>query len=212
MSSLSYWHHRLSHPALPIVSHILCRHCLSFMLDSPPFTYSAYPMGKAHQFSFPSFSYAQFEKSLELVWANIWGLAPYLSIMSFKYYLSIVDYFTRFTWFFPLKLKSDILTVFRSFIVYAKRFFNTKLIFLKTDVSGEFISLNSLCKLLGITHRFSCPHTYQKNEIVERKHHHIMKTGLALLAHASLPFTFWANTFETTTYLINFLPIPILNN
>lgn len=97
MSSLSYWHHRLSHPALPIVSHILCRHCLSFMLDSPPFTYSAYPMGKAHQFSFPSFSYAQFEKSLELVWANIWGLAPYLSIMSFKYYLSIVDYFTRFT-------------------------------------------------------------------------------------------------------------------
>jgi hypothetical protein len=39
---------------------------------------------------------------------------------------------------------------------------------------------------------------------VERKHRHIVKTGLSLLATASVPFTFTA--FETATYLINQLP------
>lgn len=80
------------------------------------------------------------------------------------------------------------------------------------DVGGEFILLNSLCKTLGITHHFSCPHTHQQNKLVECKHLHIVGTGLALLAHASLPYTFWADTFETATYLLNLLSTPVLNN
>lgn len=101
---------------------------------------------------------------------------------------------------------------FLSFIIFSERFFNTKLISLQIDAGGEFLSLNSLCKTLGITHHFSCLHTHQQNGHVERKHHHIVKMGLALLAHASLPYTLWTDAFNTTTYLINFLPTPVLNN
>jgi hypothetical protein len=36
----------------------------------------------------------------------------------------------------------------------------------------------------------SCPHTHQQNGSVERKHRHIVETGLALLAHASVPLKF----------------------
>jgi hypothetical protein len=37
-------------------------------------------------------------------------------------------------------------------------------------------------------------------------HRHIVKTGLSLLAHASMPLKFWDEAFLTTTYLINRLP------
>lgn len=35
--------------------------------------------------------------------------------------------------------------------------------------------------------------------------------GLAFLAHASLPFTYWAKAFETAAQLINFLPSSTIN-
>jgi hypothetical protein len=43
----------------------------------------------------------------------------------------------------------------------------------------------------------------QQNGIAERKHRHIVKTGLALLAHSSLPVRFWDEAFLTACYLIN---------
>jgi hypothetical protein len=55
----------------------------------------------------------------------------------------------------------------------------------------------------GITHRLSCPHTHQQNSAVERKHRHIVKTGLALLSHANVPRHFWDDAFVTSCYLIN---------
>jgi hypothetical protein len=41
---------------------------------------------------------------------------------------------------------------------------------------------------------------------VERKHRHIVETGLSLLATANVPLKFWDLAFETATYLINRLP------
>jgi hypothetical protein len=40
---------------------------------------------------------------------------------------------------------------------------------------------------IDIGHRVSCPHTHQQNGSAERKHHHIVETGLALLAYSSVP-------------------------
>jgi hypothetical protein len=64
----------------------------------------------------------------------------------------------------------------------------------------------------GILHRVSCPHTHQQNGAIERKHRHIVETGLALLSHAHLPFKFWDDAFSTACYLINRMPTPVLKN
>uniref|UniRef100_A0A2N9I4N5 Uncharacterized protein n=1 Tax=Fagus sylvatica TaxID=28930 RepID=A0A2N9I4N5_FAGSY len=61
----------------------------------------------------------------------------------------------------------------------------------------------------GISHRLSCPHTHQQNGSVERKHRHIVETGLTLLAYSSVPFSYWDEAFLTAAYLINCLPSPI---
>lgn len=56
------------------------------------------------------------------------------------------------------------------------------------------------------------PHTSSQNGIAERKHRHIVETGLALLAHSSLPLRFWDEAFLTACYLINRMPTRLLNN
>lgn len=76
----------------------------------------------------------------------------------------------------------------------------------------ENLSLTHICQNFGITHRFSCPHTHQQNELVERKFRHIVETGRALLAYFSLPFIYWVDALETAVYLINLLPSPVTQN
>ena len=48
--------------------------------------------------------------------------------------------------------------------------------------------------------------------MVERKHRHIVETGLTLLAQAKIPLSFWWESFHTASFLINRMPTPILNN
>lgn len=62
---------------------------------------------------------------------------------------------------------------------------------------------------MGIFYRLSCPHTHQQNGAVERKHRHLVETGLALLSHSSVPLVHWEDAFHTACYLINRLPTPI---
>ena len=66
--------------------------------------------------------------------------------------------------------------------------FSTKIKSLQFDGGGEYSSthLKIVLAQSGILHRISCPHTSQQNGVVERKHRHVMDTGLALLAHSGL--------------------------
>jgi hypothetical protein len=58
----------------------------------------------------------------------------------------------------------------------------------------------------------SYPHTHQQNGSAERKHRHIVETGLSLLAHASMLLKFWDEAFLATTYLINRLPSKVIHD
>jgi histone deacetylase 1/2 len=82
---------------------------------------------------------------------------------------------------------------------------------MQTDWGGEYEKLNTFFQRVGIVHHVSCPHAHQQNGYAERKHRHIVKVGLALLANASMPLKYWDDTFITTTFLINLLPTKVLN-
>ncbi|KAJ0083678.1 hypothetical protein Patl1_29526 [Pistacia atlantica] len=56
------------------------------------------------------------------------------------------------------------------------------------------------------------PYTPQQNGVSERRHRHLVETGLTLLHDASLPLSYWPHAFQTATYLINGQPTPLLQN
>lgn len=138
--------------------------------------------------------------------------SPILSTQNYRYYLVLVDHFTRYTWLFPLTKKSDVKDIFQTFKPLAETKFNTKICNLYSDNGGEFIALHSFLASHGISHLTTPPHTPEHNGLSERKHRHIVETGLSLLSSAKMPLTYWPLAFATAVFLINRLPTPVLSH
>ena len=147
---------------------------------------------------------------LELVHSDVWGPAR-TSSGGYKYYVSFVDDYSRFCWIYLLKHKSDVEEVFYAFQAHVERLLNAKIKAVQSDGGGEYQKLGRYFQRTGISHRVSCPHTSQQNGVAERKHRHLVETGLALLAHSSLPLHYWDEAFLTACYLINRMPTPVIN-
>ena len=133
-----------------------------------------------------------------------------LSIDNFKYYVIFVDHFTYYIWLYPLKRKSYVSLVFPRFKTLVENLFKQKIITLYSDNGGEYTGLSTFLTTHGISHHTSPPHTPKHNGFFERRHRHIVETGLALLSRASLSLSFWSYAFLTATSLINRLPTPTL--
>ena len=86
-----------------------------------------------------------------------------------KYYVIFVDDFSRFTWLFLLKQKSEVFTVFLHFKTLVENQFGLKIKTLRTDGGGEYVnnSFKSLCLDHGIHHQLSYPYTPQQNGVAE---------------------------------------------
>ena len=205
------WHSRLGHPHHEMLQSIikLCNVKISNKNASDFCT--ACCLGKVHRL--PSYaSKMTYTKPLELIFCDLWGPAPVELSCGYIYFLTCVDAYSRYTWIYPLKLKSHTLHTFQNFKTMIELQLNHKIISVQTDGGGEFLPFTKYLNDLGITHKFTCPHTHHQNGSVERKHKHIVETGLTLLSHAQMPLQFWDHAFLTTTYLINRLPTPVLAN
>jgi hypothetical protein len=209
------WHSRLGHPSAKVLHTIFpslsscnslafnsvnshCKHCLA---------------GKMHQLPF-SVSTNKVTAPFQLVHADLWGPAPSVSLNGFKFYLVLVDEYTKFTWVYLLTHKSDTFTLFKQFIALVKTQFQHSVQLFRTDCGGEFTSteFNKFCADNGIIHQLSCPHTPQQNGVAERKHRHLIQCALALLSQSNLPISYWSYAVSTAAHLINKLPTPLLSN
>jgi hypothetical protein len=75
----------------------------------------------------------------QLVHADVWT-SPVLSFSGFKYHLVLLDDFTHYAWTFPIRLKSEVLPLIRSFLAYVHTQFRLPLVALQTDNGKEFNS------------------------------------------------------------------------
>jgi len=203
--SLAQWHHRFGHPAFKIVRRVLLSKQLPVLPNKPTSVCSACQQGKSHRLHFPT-STSVSTRPLSLLFMDVWGPAPFLSSMNKRYFLHIVDDYSKYSWIYPLEQKSDVLSIFTQFQKLVENYFNSSIKSVQTDGGGEFIPVQKLLASKGISYRQTCPHTHHQNGRVERRHRHIVDTGLALLAHSNLPLQYWDAAFDTACFLINRLP------
>jgi hypothetical protein len=110
---------------------------------------------KSHQLPYP-ISSSSSKAPLELIFSDVWGPAC-TSIGNYKYYVSFIDDFSRFTWIYLLKHKSE---VFQKFHNLVERLFNKKILAVQTDQGGEYQKLNTFFQPIRISHHVSCPYTH----------------------------------------------------
>ncbi|KAH9753212.1 retrovirus-related pol polyprotein from transposon RE1 [Citrus sinensis] len=162
-------------------------------------------MGKSHKLHFP-ITEIKTTKALELIHTDLWGPSPISSRDGYTYYISFVDDFSRYTWIYPLKLKSEAFEVFKLFKLQVENQLSTTIKNLQSDWGGEYRAFTHFLNQCGIIFRHSGPYTHHQNGVVERKHRHTIELGLPLLAQAKLPFKFWWDAFHIAVYHINRLP------
>lgn len=76
--------------------------------------YSSCYQGKLSKFPLPSIEHTS-ANLLELIHIDIWGPSPYPSCDGHHYFIIFIDDFTQFTWFYPVKFKSELFHVFQVF-------------------------------------------------------------------------------------------------
>ncbi|GJZ12978.1 putative RNA-directed DNA polymerase, partial [Tanacetum coccineum] len=101
----------------------------------------------------------------------------------FKFFLTIVDDYSRAVWVYLLKSKTEVGEYIESFIKLVFTQFGKKVKIVRSDNGTEFVNhhLSNLFNDLGIIHQTSCAYTPQQNGIAERKHRHLLNVTLLSL-------------------------------
>jgi histone deacetylase 1/2 len=126
--SSSTWHHHLGHTS---VQQVLRKNNLSYSPEINSYIYDPCQQAKSHQLPYPV-STSVSTVPLEQIFSDVWGPAL-LSVGKHAYYVSFIDDFSKFTWIYLLKKRSDVYQVFLDFQQYVERQFNRKIITMQTD-------------------------------------------------------------------------------
>jgi transposase InsO family protein len=144
------------------------------------------------------------DRPLELLHMDLFGPIAYISIDGSKYYLVIVDDYSRFTWVFFLQEKSQTQETLKRSLIQAQNEFGLRIKKIRIDNGTEF--KNSQIEGFleeGIKHEFSSPYTPQQNVVVERKNRTLLDMERTMLDEYKTPDWFWAEAINITCYSIN---------
>jgi hypothetical protein len=158
-----------------------------------------------------SVSNSRASNKFELLHFDIWGPLSIPSIHGHRYFLTVLDDYSRFVWIIPFKIKSEVSSLVQNFVCMVENQFDAKVKKIRSDNGPEF-NLKQFFDSKGIIHQKICVESPQQNGRVERKHQHILNVGRAILFHSKLPKNFWSYAFTHATYIINRVCTPLLNN
>ena len=64
----------------------------------------------------------------------------------------------------------------------------------------------------GIEHQTTCVNTPKQNGVAERKNRHLLEVARSLMFTMNVPNFLWGEAVKTATYLINHMPLRVLDN
>ncbi|KZV21171.1 hypothetical protein F511_24735 [Dorcoceras hygrometricum] len=206
---INIWHQRFGHMSISRLQHL--PFITQNTLNSPCYIC---PISKQTRSMFPAKDHTPAPRPFSLIHMDTWGPYRTPTHNGARYFLTIVDDFSRCTWVFLMHLKSDVLTVIKNFLTFVTTQFNTKVQTIRTDNALDFLNseCNNLFNSLGIIHQSSCPYTPQQNGLVERKHRHILNVARAVKFQASIPDIYWGECVLHAAYIINRTPTPLLSH
>lgn len=140
-----------------------------------------------------------------LVHSDIWGPSRVVSCLGYQYFVTFIDDFSRCTWIFLMKNRSDVFSTFQTFCSEIKTQFGTQIKILRSENAREYLSTSfqSFLTSKGILHQTSSAHPPQQNSVAERKNWHLVETARTMLIQNNVPHRFWGDVILTACYLIN---------
>ncbi|GBN60008.1 Retrovirus-related Pol polyprotein from transposon TNT 1-94 [Araneus ventricosus] len=164
-------------------------------------------VGKATRTSLKkNYVYKRVTKSvLDKVHMDLWGPAPVNSLGGSKYFLSIIDDFSRKIDVFTLKSKSEVFSIFKEYLSRVQRELGRKLKSVRTDNGLEFChkDFETFLRDLGIKIERTSFYTPELNGIAERFNRSSMEAVRTMLQDSGLQPRFWAEALHAYVHTKN---------
>jgi histone deacetylase 1/2 len=74
---------------------------------------------------------------LDLIFYDVWGPAP-TSVGGYKYYISFIDDFSKFSWIYLMHDRSEAPHIFMQFKTHVERLLDTTIKHVQSDWGGEY--------------------------------------------------------------------------
>ncbi|CAI7929351.1 unnamed protein product [Closterium sp. NIES-54] len=214
------WHHCLGHPSLPRLRGMASRVLVSGLPRSlPPLppgpAPTCVPCVEGRQRAAPhSFEFPPTEAPLQTLQVDVWGPARVRGQGHERYFLLVVDDYSRYTTVFPLRSKRDVTEVLIDWIRAARLQLRESfgsdfpVLRLHSDRGGEFSSarLGAFSHAQGIRQTFTLPASPQQNGIAERRIGMVMDVARTSMIHAAAPHFLWPFAAQYAAHHLNLQP------
>ncbi|CAI7780280.1 unnamed protein product, partial [Closterium sp. NIES-54] len=214
------WHHRLAHPSLPRLRGMASRVLVSGLPRSlPPLppgpAPTCVPCVEGRQRAAPhSSEFPPTEALLQTLHMDVWGPARVRSQGHERYFLLVVDDYSRYTTVFLLRSKGEVTEVLIDWIRAARLRLRESfgsdfpVLRLHSDRGGEFSSalLGAFCCAQGIRQTFTLPASPQQNGIAERHIGMVMDVACTSMIHAAAPHFLWPFAVQYAAHQLNLQP------
>ncbi|CAI7844992.1 unnamed protein product [Closterium sp. NIES-54] len=145
---------------------------------------------------------------------DVWGPARVSGQSRERYFLLVVDDYTRYTTVFPLRSKGQVVDVLISWIRTVPLQLRERLgqdlpvLRLHSDRGGEFSSdlLQDFFRGEGILLSFTLPESLQQNGIAERRIGLVMEVARTSMIHAAAPHFLWPFAVRYVAHQLNLWP------
>ncbi|CAI7895094.1 unnamed protein product [Closterium sp. NIES-54] len=213
-------HHRLGHPSLPCLRGMASRVLVSGLPRSlPPLppgpAPTCVPCVEGRQRAAPhSSEFPPTEAPMQTLHMDVWGPARVRGQGHERYFLLVVDEYSRYTTVFPLRSKGEVTEVLIDWIRAARLWLRESfgsyfpVLRLQSDRGGEFSSalLGAFCRAQGIRQTFTLPASPQKNGIAERRIGMVMDVARTSMIHAAAPHFLWPFAVQYAAHKLNLQP------
>jgi hypothetical protein len=204
------WHARLGHvnframkllvekgmaAGVPMITHPdqVCHGCLA---------------SKQTMLPFPIATSFRAQKPLQLVYVDLCGPITPATPGGNKYFMLLVDDYSRWMQVYMLKSKDQACEAFVKFKAETENQTGERIKVLRSDRGGEFLSgvFAGVCENAGIKRQLTAPYTPQQNGVVERRNRIVVEMARSMLKGMNVPSIFWGEAVRHVVYLLNRLP------
>ena len=161
--SLAFWHARLGHASSSRVQQLVSRgllgsvsienfDCVSCQLGKQP----ALPFNTSESISTDIF---------DLIHSNVWEPSFVSSIGGSRYFVVFVDDYSRSSWIFNMKYRSELLQVYSNKAKMVETQFSKRIKIFRFDNALEYTqyAFQAILHSYGTVHQLTCPGTSQQN-------------------------------------------------
>ncbi|GJY66091.1 retrovirus-related pol polyprotein from transposon TNT 1-94 [Tanacetum coccineum] len=211
-----FWHMRYEHLNFGDLNLLSSKGMVKGLdqIDHPNQVCEGCLLGKHARSSFPKEATPKAKEPQQLIHTDLCGPITPPSHGKNLYFMLFIDDYSRKTWVYFLKEKSQAFEAFKKFKAMVEKEKGLKIKSMRSDRGGEFLSkeFNKFCEDNGIRRFLTAPYSPQQNGVRERKNRTILNMVRSMLKNKKMPKEFWVEAVDCAVYLLNRCPSKSLDN